>query len=88
MGPIAVGSSGIGIPSSWAQAIRIFASGTISVAPLMTPLKTSPVLPSIVMASPVSSTRSPTTTRPSSTTSIPAAPTTAGIPHPRATTAA
>ena len=43
--------------------------------------------PSIVMTSPARSVRSPTTTRPSWTSS-PAAPTTAGMPQPRATTAA
>ena len=47
-------SSPMGIPSSWAHASSVRASGTISVVPGIVPSNTSPELPSIVMTSPAS----------------------------------
>ena len=63
------------------------ASGTTWVTPAAAPAKTSPVAPSIVIVSPGLSTVAPMVTLPSPSTT-PEAPTTAGIPQPRATTAA
>ena len=75
------------MPSSRAQAWRTAASGTIRVEPSTTPSKTAPVEPSMVMTSP-SRRLLPATISCPSRTSTAVAPTTAGIPHPRATTAA
>ncbi len=80
-------SSPIAIPSSRAHPSSTFASGTTSSTPAATPSKTSPVAPSIVITVPSASVRPPMATTPSPITTSDA-PTTAGIPHPRATTAA
>ncbi len=80
-------ASPIAIPASRAQPSSIFASGTTTATPEVTPAYTSPVEPSIEMTSPAESVRSPIRTSPSPGTTS-AAPTTAGLPQPRATTAA
>ena len=87
--PAAPASPGPGMatPSSLAQSSSVRASGAISVAPATAPRKTSPVSPSIVMTSPAASVRPGKRTVPSPT-STSRAPTTAGSPQPRATTAA
>ena len=75
------------IPSSPAHSSSGPASGAIPDAAAIAPSNTSPVSPSIVIASPACSVSPGKRTSPSST-SMSRAPTTAGIPHPRATTAA
>ncbi len=74
-------------PSSRAQASSVRACGTTSVRPGIVPANTSPEAPSTVIVSPSRSVRPPIAISPSPTRS-PAAPTTAGMPQPRATTAA
>ena len=86
--PSSAGSAtSIGIPRSRAQPRSTAASGTTWVTPAAAPAKTSPVAPSIVIVSPSAKAVPPMVTVPSPSTT-PEAPTTAGIPQPRATTAA